>query len=505
MSRRLSVTVVGDVVWDRDLGGRVDRVCPDAPVPVLDVESDDGGPGAAGLAALVARADGADVTLVAPMTDDEAGRQLSEALGDAGVATAALRQHGDTRVKTRVRAGDHSLMRLDRGGPATPAGELTPEAAAAIQRADVVLVSCYGAGTAEHEGVRAALAARAPLRPVVWDPHPKGGTPVPGCALVTPNLDEARGFAGMPGGPVEEVARRLLGAWGARAVAVTVGADGAWLSTSSSEPLYVPAVAVRGDVCGAGDRFAVSAALALAHGRTASEAVTSAVADATSFVAAGGASGFRELMAGVSGGGGSHGGPANRGAGGEGGLVGGGSVGGGSVGGGSVVGGSVVGGSVRDGSAGTVAELVARVRARGGTVVATGGCFDVLHAGHVESLSGARRLGDVLVVLLNSDASARRLKGPGRPVNGVGDRAKVLLGLSSVDAVLVFDEDDPAAMLGRLRPDIWAKGADYEGAELAEAELVRSWGGRVVLLPYLSGRSTTAILDEVRTEADHAR
>ena len=126
--------------------------------------------------------------------------------------------------------------------------------------------------------------------------------------------------------------------------------------------------------------------------------------------------------------------------------------------------------------------------------MATGGCFDVLHAGHVATLEAARSLGDGLVVLLNSDASVRRLKGPGRPVHSQEDRARVLLGLSSVDAVITFEEDDPRAALRTLRPDIWAKGGDYEDADLPEASLLRGWGGRVVLLPYLSGRSTTAVL-----------
>ena len=143
---------------------------------------------------------------------------------------------------------------------------------------------------------------------------------------------------------------------------------------------------------------------------------------------------------------------------------------------------------------GAAGDVVARVRATGGTLVATGGCFDVLHAGHVACLEAARRLGDALVVLVNSDDSVRRLKGAGRPVSSQEDRARVLSALDSVDAVVVFDEDDPRAALDLLRPDVWAKGGDYGGAELPEAPLVRGWGGRVVLLPYLDGRSTTEIL-----------
>ena len=143
--------------------------------------------------------------------------------------------------------------------------------------------------------------------------------------------------------------------------------------------------------------------------------------------------------------------------------------------------------------------FAAELRAARRLLVATGGCFDVLHAGHVSTLEAARALGDGLVVLLNSDASVRRLKGPGRPVHPQEDRARVLLGLSCVDAVAHFDEDDPRAALRRLRPDVWAKGGDYEDTDLPEAGLVRSWGGRVVLLPYLSGRSTTAVLQSIES------
>jgi rfaE bifunctional protein nucleotidyltransferase chain/domain len=134
-------------------------------------------------------------------------------------------------------------------------------------------------------------------------------------------------------------------------------------------------------------------------------------------------------------------------------------------------------------------------------VVATGGCFDLLHAGHVQMLEEARRLGDALVVCLNDDASVRRLKGPGRPVVTAGDRADVLRALRCVDAVLVFGEDTPAEALRALRPDVWAKGGDYALAELPEAPVVEAAGGRVVLLPHLDGRSTTRILEEATLRA----
>ncbi|MGQ7297050.1 PfkB family carbohydrate kinase [Quadrisphaera sp. KR29] len=459
--RRPRVVVVGDAVLDRDLLGRSDRVAPDAPVPVVDLHGVDESPGGAGLTALLV-AGRAQTTLVAPLADDDAGRRLREALEGAldPVAVHALGHEGGTRTKTRVRVAGQSLVRLDEGGPATPTGVDAGALAAVLAEADVVLVSDYGAGTTRDPVVRAALAEAARRVPVVWDPHPRGGAPVPGCALVTPNLAEARAAASaaVAGATPDVLAEHLASTWGVRGVCVTTGAQGAWLAAPGTEAVFAPAAVVAGgDPCGAGDSFAASAAVSLATGRVPSEAVVAAVADASAWVAGGGASGWRAAQREA----------AQQGS--------------------AAAPGAAAGG-------GSAADVVARVRAAGGTVVATGGCFDVLHAGHVATLEAARRLGDALVVLLNADSSVRRLKGPTRPVNDEVDRARVLAALDCVDAVVVFAEDDPRTALAELRPDVWAKGGDYGGAELPEAPLVRSWGGRVVLLPYLDGRSTTSIL-----------
>jgi rfaE bifunctional protein nucleotidyltransferase chain/domain len=143
------------------------------------------------------------------------------------------------------------------------------------------------------------------------------------------------------------------------------------------------------------------------------------------------------------------------------------------------------------------------VRAADGVVVAAGGCFDVLHAGHVSMLRAARSLGDCLIVCMNSDDSVRRLKGPGRPLNPAADRAAVLAALDCVDGIAVFDEDTPEQVLCRLRPAIWVKGGDYDGREMPEAATLRRWDGRVVTVPYLSGRSTTRIASAAaRTQPD---
>lgn len=462
------VVVVGDALLDTDVQGDAHRLCPDAPVPVVDEPVARSRPGGAGLAAVLAAADGRGVTLVTALADDDRGRQLAALLARAGVEVIAGQLHGSTPAKVRIRAQGQSLARLDYGGDAT-VGALPEAARAAIAGAGTVLVSDYGRGMANHPTVRAAL----PAGSVVWDPHPRGAEPVPGTRLVTPNAAEADHLLPRPAGDVGLAARvrqasALAERWQAAGVAVTVGADGAVL-VAGGAPLTVPAAPAPAgaDRCGGGDRFAASVATALADGAVTSEAVTRAVEDASAFVAAGGPAslqldpdttlpGFDETA--DSG----HGQPATA-----------------------------------DGRRRDADDVAAATRSHGGTVVATGGCFDLLHAGHLRMLESARALGDCLIVCLNADSSVAALKGPGRPLVSAADRAALLESLECVDAVVVFSERTPATALSRLRPDVWVKGGDYDPSQLPEAGLVASWGGQAVVVPYLPGRSTSTLIEEV--------
>ncbi|MBN1091311.1 D-glycero-beta-D-manno-heptose 1-phosphate adenylyltransferase [Blastococcus sp. TML/M2B] len=447
------LVVVGDALLDVDLVGSASRLTPDAPVPVVeDVERRERPGGAALAAVIAAAATSREVVLVAPLDSDEGAGRL-RALLDGRVRLIAIPAGGGTAVKQRIRVGDHSVARLDSGAPVAELGALPAEAADAIRDAAAVLLADYGRGTTAAADVRAALAAA--RGPVVWDPHPRGADPVRGVRLVTPNgAEAARVVPDVPGEGLAAVGARaevLIGRWGVGAVAVTMGARGALLSYGPGAPMVVPAVPVTGgDPCGAGDSFAAAAALALADGAVTGEAVASAVAFASAFVGRGGATAWDRETPDV-----------------------------------------VV---ARPGAEG----VIARVRAAGGTVVATGGCFDLLHPGHVATLRAARGLGDCLVVCINSDDSVRRLKGPSRPLTSAPDRARVLEALEFVDAVVVFEEDTPSAVLERLRPDVWAKGGDYAGADLPEAAVLRSWGGQAVVLPYLDGHSTTALVERSR-------
>ncbi|WP_122818878.1 PfkB family carbohydrate kinase [Nocardioides pantholopis] len=441
------VVVVGDALLDADLRGRAGRLAPDAPVPVVDRISEVLRPGGAALAAALAAADGHDVVLVSAVVADEDGQRLADLVAGSGVRLVPVPRVGSTPIKRRVLAGGQPVVRLDSGTDGR-IGELPDEVGLALAGAGAVLVSDYGRGLVEVPAVRAALERAAIRAPLVWDPHPCGPAPVAGARVVTPNAAEAAALVPEPTGEslaaVAARAAALVARWRAHAVAVTLGSRGALLSQGGSSPSVIPAPPVRAaDPCGAGDRFAAAIAGALASGAVTLEAVHAAVAAASAYVAAGGAAGLaREDR------------PAP----------------------------------------GEPADPVERVRAAGGTVVATGGCFDLIHAGHVATLEAARSLGDCLVVCLNSDDSVRRLKGPQRPLVPAVDRARVLGALAPVDAVVVFEEDTPVEVLRRIRPDMWAKGGDYAGAELPEAALLREWGGQSVVLPYLDGRSTTGLV-----------
>ncbi len=469
----MKLLVVGDTLLDRDVLGTVERVSPDAPVPVVDVTTVHERPGGAGLTALLAARDGVEVVLATGLGRDEAGRRV-RALLERQVQVHDVLVAASTPGKTRVRAAGQSLLRLDDHGlllGGVTDGDITDGAdadgavdAAALRSlalgCEAVLVADYGGAVSRHPVVREVLTQVARTVPVVWDPHPRGLGPVPGCAVVTPNRGEALAMgaasdavSGSASDGLVEVAAGLRDQWSAGAVTVTDGGRGVVLDDGTRVPAFDAGPVA--DTCGAGDRYAGALALTLATGADVGTAVTAAVTDVGRWLMAGGVAtddGTRPTSA-------------------------------------FPVKPALEGSGSPDADA-----VVAGVRARGGTLVATGGCFDVLHAGHLQVLREARALGDALVVLLNSDASVRRLKGEGRPAHTAADRVRLLEALRVVDAVVVFEDDDPVDTLRRLRPDVWVKGGDYTADELPETPVVEAAGGRVVVVPFLPGHSTTRLL-----------
>lgn len=488
------LVVVGDSLLDVDIDGSAHRLCPEAPVPVVEVGDEWLRPGGAGLAAALAGRSQPDVVLVTAIADDEAGERLAGLLdGIAEVVPVPL--HGSTVCKCRVRAGGQSLLRMDSGNGRAERAPLDDRVHRVLDAAGAVLVADYGRGITANRALREHLAELATRVPVVWDPHPSGAAPVAGTRLVTPNEAEARRMidgssdaakfaANGDGGPASpaalgaaHIAPLLRHAWRCHGVAVTLGARGALLADSGGTRTIPVSASARdraagahADTCGAGDRFASAAAAELLAGADADAAVTTAVDSAARFVAAGGATGLSlkgplpQAPARAS----------------------------------SAAAPDAPGSPAAPGSATAPPEpdafaVADRVHRNGGTLVAAGGCFDLLHPGHAQLLQRARELGDALVVCLNSDRSVRRLKGNGRPILPERDRARLLLAMTAVDAVAIFDEPTPAELLDRIRPDVWVKGGDYHPDSLPEAEVVRRNGGRVEVLPLLGGYSTTQL------------
>ncbi|MFJ6002579.1 PfkB family carbohydrate kinase [Arthrobacter sp. NPDC092385] len=447
----MRIVVVGDVLLDTDLSGGAGRLSPDAPVPVVDVDAVQRRAGGAGLVARMLQADGHDAVLVTVLGEDDAAGLLRAEL--EGITVVAGPSGAPTPVKTRVRASGQPVVRFDEGCAKPPVPGCTEEMLTALDGADAIIAADYGRGLLANGGLRARLEALTGSTPVVWDPHPSGVQPVPGVAAVTPNIGEALRFADVQGTGTQAAAAAadvLLEAWGSRAVLVTMGEHGALVAAAGLLPQVVPAPRVSAsDPCGAGDRFASALAVGLAEGAAIDAAAQQATESAARFLGSGGVSAM---------------------------------------------------GNRREDAPqqlpvdGLDALNVARrTREAGGTVVATGGCFDLLHAGHARTLAAARQLGDCLIVCLNSDESVRGLKGENRPIIKQEDRAELLSALECVDAVLVFGESTPENAISRLQPDIWVKGGDYAAEDLPEAALVSSWGGRTVTVPYIPARSTTKL------------
>ena len=476
-----SALVVGDLMLDRLTFGDVDRLANDAPVPVLAVSHIEQRAGGAANVALDLVAMRASVTAVGVVGDDADGVALRQALTGSGVSDAAVVSDPGrpTTVKqSLIGLAQHrhaqKMFRLDFESrrPLDPSVEdrLLAAFAKALPAADVVCLEDYAKGVCTprvcQEVIRLAAAAG---KPVLVDPAAIADySRYAGAAAITPNRDEAVRAAGQPASQAPEhygpLAQRLIDDLGLQAAVITLDKHGALLLERDGEARVVPTVARHVyDVTGAGDMVLAALAAARAQGLDWYDAVRFANAAAGLEVEQFGVVPIpldhihRDLLRRDS---------ATR------------------------------------GKLHTLAQLqveIAAIRqsARGDKkprVVFTNGVFDVLHAGHAALLRQAKDLGDYLVVAINTDAKVRQYKGPNRPVNNESQRAFVLSQLESVDAVIVFDQDTPIELIDALRPDVLAKGGEYEEAQIPGAALVQSYGGSVHRLPMLPGLSTTGVL-----------
>ncbi|MBZ9697760.1 MULTISPECIES: D-glycero-beta-D-manno-heptose-7-phosphate kinase [unclassified Mesorhizobium] len=470
----VAVLVVGDIILDRFVNGVIERISPEAPIPVLHGRGESSAMGGAGNVVANIVSLGARAIPVSVIGTDPAGDSLVRMLGELGAETVGLSQQRGrmTSSKSRFSALNQQVLRFDEEeikplGEAERA-ELIRRFRNALQQADIVILSDYGKGIL-LDGVAAELIAicREAGKPVLVDPKGRDYARYSGATAVTPNrkeLGEAVGHAVFADDEIVAAARELIAAHGFDFVVATrsekgmsvVGPDEARHIATQAREVF--------DVSGAGDTVIATFALALAAG--ADPVAAASIANAAGGVVVGKRGTARlsveELTGALFR---SHGPTAHKDA-------------------------------ILDAT--SAARMVAGWKAEGLSVGFTNGCFDILHAGHVSLLHAARSQCDRLVLGLNSDASVRRLKGPGRPVNDQHDRACVLAALASVDAVIVFDEDTPLALIEALLPDILVKGADYTIDTVVGADVVQKAGGRVVLVDLVAGKSTTGTIGKLR-------
>lgn len=495
------VLVVGDAMLDEWRFAESDRLCREAPAPVLTLRRRQMAAGGAANTAVNLATLGARPILVAPAGADAAGDELRDCLDRAGVRDRTVTRPGvRTPVKRRLLAADQILVREDEGGDGgRPTDGMIDDLLAALDtaigelgrdRQRPTLVVCdYGLGALPAR-VRDWLVARRELfGTVALDAHDLTAWAGLRSTVVTPSYAEVARLLGLSSdGDRAANALAHLGdlrlRTAAEVVAVTLDVDGAIVAgpdgnicRSQTTPV-VASYAV-----GAGDAYLAAMALALAVDASVPVASELAQLAASATLAGTGTCVCRrrDLLAAI----------------------------------------GAIGRLQADPSVGqpdssldqpapspvvldddALVEVIARHRADGRRIVFTNGCFDVLHRGHVRYLEQARELGDLLIVAVNSDDSVRRLKGPDRPVNPVEDRVAVLAALSCIDYVVVFEEDSPAHLIAAVRPDTYVKGGDYPPEMVPEAPLVRRLGGEVRTLGYVPDRSTSAIIDKIRAKGE---
>ena len=458
--------VIGDVMLDRYWHGSASRVSPEAPVPVVKVANREDRPGGAGNVALNIAALGSAVRLVGVVGDDESGLELLSRLKAAGVYCDFLQsEEKPTITKLRIISQHQQLIRLDfeKAFEASDIIGLQDKAKSLVDDSQVMVLSDYGKGALQDINDLIDL-GRSRNIPIIVDPKGTDFTKYRGATLITPNLTEFEAVVGGSDNEDEFVNKglRLVRELNLEAILITRGEHGMTLIRPDSPELHLPARAQEVfDVTGAGDTVISVLAASMAAG--------DGFADATALA---------NLAAGL--------------------VV-------GKLGTAAISGPELRRAMLADQNSGrgvmTAEQLqivVQDSKAHGEKIIFTNGCFDIIHAGHVGYLAEAKRLGDRLVVAINDDDSAHRLKGEGRPINPVERRMAVLAGLEAVDWVVSFSEDTPEPLLESLQPEVLVKGGDYTMDQVVGAGYVKSYGGVVRVLEFLDNCSTSAIMEKIK-------
>ncbi|WP_136516331.1 bifunctional D-glycero-beta-D-manno-heptose-7-phosphate kinase/D-glycero-beta-D-manno-heptose 1-phosphate adenylyltransferase HldE [Geomonas edaphica] len=464
--------VIGDLMLDEYLWGKAERISPEAPVQVVEVSREDLRLGGAGNVVNNLIALGCQVAVCSVIGNDENGELLRRALEDQGVTLAGLFQDPErkTSKKTRVLAAHQQIVRIDRETRSAigRASErvLLDYVDAHLNGFDVIVVSDYMKGVLTPAILTAICAKGRELGvPVVVDPKGDDFGKYRGATILTPNRKEAEiasGIAITDMASLEKAAGSILSELGLDALLITRSEAGMSLFPARGEAVHIPTVAREVfDVTGAGDTVISVLSLGLACGLPLADAAWLANVAAGIAVGKLGTSTVspQEVVA-----------EAGHGTGDS---------------------------NAKIKNLDVLTHVIAKARARGKKVVFTNGCFDLLHVGHVKYLQKARELGDLLVVGLNTDASVRRLKGEGRPLIQESERAHILAALGCIDYVVLFDEDTPLTVIEALRPAVLVKGGDYSIENVVGREIVEANGGRVALIDFVDGRSTTRIIEKI--------
>jgi len=462
--------VVGDLMIDHYLWGKTERISPEAPVPVIDVNEETEVLGGAGNVVNNLVALGARVEVASVIGPDENGARLRRMLEDLGVGMGALVEEDgrSTTRKSRVIASHQQVVRFDsetRQPIADESEKMLLERIGVLleEGIDTVLISDYGKGVLTESLTQGVIAAakRRGIR-VMVDPKGRDYTKYRGATAITPNrkeASEATGIAITDRVSLERAGFALKESLGLERAIITLSEEG--MAIFGEEMRLIPTVAKEVyDVTGAGDTVIATLGFVRACGGEIDEAARIANAAAAVVVGKLGSATatWDEIIAYE-----------------------------------AALHESTTEHRIKSREA--LAETVKRLKSEGKRIVFTNGCFDILHLGHVKYLEKAKSFGDVLIVGVNSDDSVRRLKGPERPVNPQFDRAYLLAALDAVDFVTIFDEDTPYELIKIVEPDVLVKGGDYAGKEVVGSDIA----GEVRLVEFVEGRSTSAIIDKMKT------
>lgn len=470
------VLVIGDVMLDRFVSGDVTRISPERPVPVLAVSRDIRMLGGAGNVIANLRSLGAQASVIGLVGMDTDGHEVRTLLDHIGVPTVGLVTVADrpTITKTRFMSSGQHLLRVDDEKVLPLSAEmedaLLTNLKVQLSECQLLVLSDYGKGVLSPRVIREAIAAATSRKiPVLVDPKGRDFSRYSGATILTPNLKElaeATGLSVKTDADVTVAAEALRGSSGVASLIVTRSEKGMSIFESGDPAIHLPTEAIEVfDVSGAGDTVIATLAATLAGGASLKDAARLANIAAGLVVAKVGTA-------------------------------------------------TVLPQEMRDrlGLSGSVTatrtwdqarDQVRQWQAQGLKVGFTNGCFDILHAGHVNYLNETRQYCDRLVLGLNHDQSVRILKGPSRPVNVEQDRAAVMAGLNSVSLVVLFGateagaDNTPCELIKQIQPDIFFKGGDYTIASLPEAAVVHGYGGEVKIMGLTAGLSTTKTIEKI--------